>query len=358
MRSTRSFGPSYAERPLTSGRGRLFVGVNSQRLEFDRISGVPLNSNDVRMYFVQRDRFAPCGPPVPPGSLCPVRTLTPEISDVIEATVRLNVRSNTLSTMMAYGVTNRLDVGIIVPFVETTLEAAVDRRILRLGTAANPTIHSFDGRGGDTNSDTGGGTRSGIGDIRLTGKYNVLRRPSMALAAAWDVRLPTGDADNLLGTGRVFTGASAIVSAGGRSLASHAGITVTLVPSEGLELGFHQQGAELTYVGGFDWSVVPRVTVNADVLIRSSFGDFGFQNDLRPADGTIDYVTTANGPRQTLNVREFLRTDAGPALMHAAIGGKVHVWRTVLAIGSVVVPLSDARFRNKPALSLGLEYTF
>jgi hypothetical protein len=299
------------------------------------------------MYFVHRDLFTGTS-----------RTLTPERSDVIEATVRLNARSNTVSTMMTYGLTDRLDIGIIVPFVEITLEAAVDRRILRLGTAANPTIHSFDGRGGDTNSDTGGGTRSGIGDIRLTGKYNVLRRPSIALAAAWDVRLPTGDADNLLGTGRVFTRASAIVSAGGRTSESHAGITVTLVPSEGLERGFHEQGAELTYIGGFDWSVVPRVTVNADVLIRSSFGDFGFQNDLRPVDVRLQYMTTASGPIQTLNVRHFGRTDSGPALIHAAIGGKVHVWRTVLAIGSVLFPLSEARLHNKPALSLGLEYTF
>ena len=343
-RTTRSFGPSYTERPLTSGRGTLSVGVSRQRLVFDRISGVPLDSNEVRLYFTHRDLFA--------------GALSPERSDLLEATVRLNVRSNTLLTMLTYGITDRLDVGVIVPFVETTLEAQVDKRILRLGTAGNPTIHSFDGRGGDTKSDSGGGTRSGIGDIRVTGKYNAIRRPSMALAAAWDVRLPTGDADNLLGGGSVFTRVSAIVSAGSRSFSPHTGITATLVPSRGLERGFHEQGAELTYSGGFDWSLLPRVTVNADLLMRSSFGDLGFQDDVRPEDTSYRYVTTAAGPTQTTTLRGFIWTDAGPAAMHAAIGAKMAAWRTVLVIGSVVVPLTDTRLHNKPALSFGLEYTF
>jgi hypothetical protein len=345
-RTTRSFGPTYTERPLTSGRGTLSVGVSSQRLEFDRISGVPLDGNDVRLYFTHRDFIG--------GGV----SLSPERSDLLEATVRLNVRSNTLLTMLTYGINDRLDVGVIVPFMETTLDAQVHTRILRLGTAANPTIHSFDGRGGDTRSDSGGGTRSGIGDIRVTGKYNVLRRPSMALAAAWDVRLPTGDADNLLGTGRVFTRVAAIVSAGSYSFSPHAGITATLVPSRGLESGFHEQGAELTYSSGFDWSLVPRLTVNADLLMRSSFGDFGFQDDVRPEDTTYRYVTTAGGREQTTTLRGFMWTDSGPAMMHAAIGAKVAVWRTALVIGSVVLPLNDTRLHNKPAISLGLEYTF
>jgi hypothetical protein len=260
--------------------------------------------------------------------------------------------------MMTYGITDRLDVGVIVPFVETTLEAQVDKRILRLGTAGDPTIHSFDGRGASTKSDSGGGTRSGIGDIRVTGKYNVLRRPSMALAAAWDVRLPTGDADNLLGAGRVFSRVSAIVSAGSHSLSPHAGITATLVPSRGLERGFQEQGSELTYTSGFDWSLVPRVTVNADLLMRSSFGDFGFQDDVRPEDTQYFYRTTTTGNTQTTTLRGFMWTDAGPAMMHAAIGAKVAAWRTVLVIGSVVLPLNDTRLHNKPAMSFGLEYTF
>lgn len=345
-RTTRSFGPTYAERPLTSGRRTLSVGVSLQNLVFDRISGVPLDSNDVRLYFSHRDSSSGF-------------SLSPERSDLIEATVRLNVRSNTLSTMVTYGLTDRLDVGVIVPFVDVTLEAQVDKRIIRLGTAADPTIHSFDGRGGDTKSDRDGGTRSGIGDIRITGKYNVLRRRSFAMAAAWDVRLPTGDADNLLGAGNVFTRASAIVSAGSHSFSPHASITATLVPSSGLESGFHEQGAELTYNGGVDWSVVPRVTVNADLLIRSSFGDFGFQDDVRPADTPHSYVTTTQpGRTQTTTLRGFSWTDEGPALMHAAIGAKVAVWRTMLAIGSVVIAMTDTRLHNKPAATFGLEYTF
>lgn len=190
VRSTRSFGPSYSERPLTSGRRTLSVGFSVQSVDYDRFDGNRIDGDDVRFYFVHRDL-----------NVSTPLALTPERSDVLEATLKLRISSRTTLTSVTYGVTDRLDIGVTIPYMSTTLEATVDKRILRLGTAADPTIHSFDGLGASTATATSGGTASGLGDLRFQAKYNVLNRRTFAAGALWDVRLPTGDSRNLLGTG-------------------------------------------------------------------------------------------------------------------------------------------------------------
>jgi hypothetical protein len=204
-RTSRSFGTSYGERPLTSGRGTFAVGFNNQSIDFSHFDETELDSGEIRFVYAHRDLVA--GLP-----------LTPERSDVLLATLRLKISSRTSLTTFSYGVTDRLDVGATIPFNRTTLEAVVDKEILRLGTA-DPTVHSFDGLGSVRQASTGGGTASGLGDVRLVAKYNFLRRPRYALAVMQDFRLPTGDDRNLLGAGTLTSRTLGIFSTGNRSFA-------------------------------------------------------------------------------------------------------------------------------------------
>ena len=74
----------------------------------------------------------------------------------------------------------------------------------------NPLIHSFDGQGAATETLSASGSASGLGDVLLRAKYNFARTQTTAFAAALDLRLPTGDKDNLLGAGttqaKIFVG--------------------------------------------------------------------------------------------------------------------------------------------------------
>jgi hypothetical protein len=132
-RTSRSFGTTYGERPLTGGRGTFSVGFAVQSVDFSQFDETALDSGEIRFVFAHRDLVA--GLP-----------LTPERSDAMLATLRMTVSSRTSLTTFTYGVTDRLDIGATIPFNRTTLEATVDKEILRLGTA-DPTVHSFDGLG-------------------------------------------------------------------------------------------------------------------------------------------------------------------------------------------------------------------
>jgi hypothetical protein len=271
----------------------------------------------------------------------------------MEATLRLRYRSQTMLTTVTYGVTDRLDVGATIPFLENTLEASVEKRILRYGTASNPTIHSFDGQGSDTATATGGGTASGIGDIRVQAKYNFVRRPSWGVSGLWDVRLPTGDTQKLTGTGTVFTRWLGVVSAGNRTFSAHVNGGMTFASGSFDEEVLWSPAFEFNYTVGFDWSVIQRATVSSDVMVRH-----------RPSGRSLMAVGSRNlyGAGGTVTVPEFFSFQHVPdgflGIAQSAFGAKVAVWRTLLVSANVLVGLRNIGLMHKPALNLGLEYTF
>ncbi len=352
-RSTRSFGPTYAERTLTSGKGTLAFGFSVQSVDYDKLDGTLLDGGQMRFYYHHKDAHLGCQPS---QSFCTSLVLTPERSDVMEATVRLSFRSRTMLASVTYGVLDRLDVGMTIPYLETTLEAQVDKRIVRYGTAATPTIHSFDGLGSTTATATGGGTVSGIGDIKVHAKYNLVRRPSWGLSGVLDTRFPTGDAENLTGTGTIFMRAFGVLSYGNRTFSAHlnAGATFASASSaHSLEAYYWEPTDEINYTFGFDWSVIQRVTISSDVLVRHNV--YG-RSTWGPADRTLPTGTNTTAVVQEFQALEFNSSPAG--IVQGAFGGKVAVWRTMLVTGNVLFAMRNEGLMHKPALNFGLEYTF
>lgn len=359
-RSTRSFGPSYAERPLTSGRRTFSAGFSVQSIEYDRFHGVPLNGNDVHFFIVHRDIANSCVTSGGGGISCSP-AYTPERSDLMEVTLHLRIRNRTILSGVTYGVTDRLDVGLTIPIVSTTLEAGIDKRIVRLGTASTPTTHSFDGRGADTTAATGGGTASGLGDLQVHAKYNFVREALFKAAASADIRLPTGDSRNLLGRGAPSLRLLGIVATGSRTVSPHANVGVTFVGENTDTAAFiGSPFGEFNCTFGFDWSIVPRATVSADVLVRQQIDNQGASVSLEVGDARFPYATPG-GSFGSFETRQFqVGSFSAPNVVQAAIGGKVGPWRTMLLFGNVLLPVSDAAgsLRNKPALNVGVEYTF
>src|SRR3954462_14592492 len=54
-RSTESFGPVFAERPLTAGRGKLSFGLNYLKAHYDRFEGQDLRKGDIKLYLTHKD---------------------------------------------------------------------------------------------------------------------------------------------------------------------------------------------------------------------------------------------------------------------------------------------------------------
>ena len=253
-RTTQSFGPIMAERAETIGAKRISFGVAFEHARFDTVEG--LNLGNVPAVFTH-DGFELGG-----GR-----------ADLVTTRNSIDVSVDQFTTFVTYGLTDRLDVSLAVPFVSTELLLVSEATIQRIGTA-NPDIHFYrtlDGALGDKRIFTAFWSASGVGDLTIRLKGTLMKGEISGLALGLDLRVPTGDEENLLGAGapglKPFMAWSATYDTfsphfnfgylwnGSSILAGN--------PTTGQSADFPNQ---VTYIVGAEFGAAPRLTFAFDVL--------------------------------------------------------------------------------------------
>ena len=346
-RESSTFGSAWVERALTAGRGRWNLGFTFQRATYDSIEGRDLDNGDVRVHLVHQDccgtRNAPGLPPNPFFE-----------GDVIENRLSLDLTSSVFSAYANYGLTDRLDVGIVVPVVTIAMEASVEAHVIRLATSESPGIHSFPG--GVTERTFSESSRAqGLGDILLRGKYRFFDVAGGGLAAGVDVRLPTGDSEQLLGTGGTQVKLTFIGSMAQGPFSPHVNIGYTI--SQG---GSNEPLAvtpnvpdEFSYFVGFDTALHQRLTFSADVLGRT-LRDIG---RLSPTRRQFPFVTQG-GVFGTATFEEFTLGGGDLNLLVGAVGFRFNPRGNFLISGHVLLPITEAGLRDRITPVLGIDYSF
>ncbi|HKI95035.1 MAG TPA: hypothetical protein VJ992_07065, partial [Gemmatimonadales bacterium] len=209
VRTSTSAGPIFGERAQTLGRGRFFIGTNVTDLNFTSLNGVPLN--DININFIHQDVGAP-------GLGNPSFE-----NDVIALQLQMNVRLTVANVFATWGVTDFLDVGVAVPFVRTTISGQSVAQILPWGPVA---LHYF-GLNADSTpilratASLNNASATGIGDVVGRVKINLGQSQKFGAALLGDIRFPTGDAQNLIGSGNTSVRALGIASAQFGDFAPH-----------------------------------------------------------------------------------------------------------------------------------------
>ncbi|RPJ57872.1 MAG: hypothetical protein EHM23_19160 [Acidobacteria bacterium] len=253
-RSAQSFGPILAERAETIGKNRLNIGFSYQHFGFDQLEGRDLDS--VTAVFRHED--------IPNVDI-------PFEQDVITTTSNIDLAVDEFTVFLTYGLTDAVDVSVAMPIVRSDLHITSTADIQRVGSGATSDIHRFIETGGPENTWNVGGTASGIGDILLRGKATVLRWEHGGLALAGDLRLPTGDEENLLGSGAVGVKPFAAVSLKYGIFSPHVNVGYQWNGDSKLA-GDIMTGTEgdlpdqFLFTGGVDVGVHPKVTVAFDLL--------------------------------------------------------------------------------------------
>ena len=104
-------------------------------------------------------------------------------------TVSLRFRTDTVTLNGTVGITDRFDISAGIPFIRLNLEGQ------RVDTY----------RGRELLQATGSASAAGLGDVMLRARYNVYRSGASGMAIGGEVRLPTGNEEDLLGAGNSFT---------------------------------------------------------------------------------------------------------------------------------------------------------
>jgi hypothetical protein len=364
-RASTSFGPLFAERAATIGRGRFSAGFNYQHSSYDKFEGSNLDDGSIKFYLRHQECCTTGGAPVPPffgvveqpdGSL-----LSPFFEgDLIEAALSLDVATDMVAVFGNYGLTDRWDVGLAVPFVRVDMDATVLATIKRLATVNNPNIHTFQaGADVPTQTFTSSGSASGLGDIELRTKYRLFDFPAGGFAAAVNVRLPSGDEANLLG-GSTQVKFFLVESSGTDRLTQHVNVGYSVSSDSSGEsassIGLTDFPDELNYALGLEFVVEPRVTVIGDIVGRNLRGT----GRLGLASKTFEFQPqgTPLPPIASTQFEEFEPRSGNLNLLYGTAGVKVNPVGNLLLSAAVLFPLTDSGLKSRITTIVGMDYAF
>lgn len=320
-----SSGPVLGERAPTLGRHRLLVGINLTGGRFDRLNGVRLR--DVRLNFTHQDVGNPgLGDPQFEND---VITVTPDFHFSLLVT----------SLFATYGLTNSLDVGVILPVIHASLRG----RSIGVITCENPCVHYFGTNAGLQLADTTrvDGSATGIGDITLRAKLALrnLGRWSFALLA--EARLPTGRQEDFMGDGHLDVRGQAITSATWGAFTGHANAGY-----------FARGGSDLNdavlVTAGFDLLALPWLTLAGDLASQWQVGaqSFSYGTSVTYIFPVVRTLDLANVP------------DRRDDRLDASLGFKISNNRGLTGLANLYFPLRSAGLQAPLIWTLGAQYDF
>jgi hypothetical protein len=299
-RATQTFGPSFVERAQTAGRNQISYGLAFQHLRFDALDGKNL-----------RD-----------GSLVTTANKFNDEAVPFDAErLTLNIDASVATLYGSVGITDRLDVGVLVPMVSLQISGSrVDNYRGQTFLQATASSHAV-----------------GLADLIVRAKYALNNSGGTGVAAAVDLRLPTGRQADLLGAGSRSTRFSGIGSLelGRLSASGNAGVA------------FGGLATELNYDGAIAVAATPRVTIAGELLGRWIDGP-----------GRIVEIST---PHPTLaGVRTIrLTPDAsGLNVVTFVPGFKWNVSDTWVLAANVTFPLTSSGLTATFTPFIGLDYAF
>jgi hypothetical protein len=196
VRSTTSFGPIYAERAETIGKGNFSFGISYQRFRFGNLDGIDLHKVPAAFTHI---------PDTGPGNIP-----EPYEADVISTLNNIDLKLDQTVLYGTVGLTNRIDFSVAIPIVSVSMGVSSQAQIVRVSgptfvaagtTTVLPNPHEFDANGSLSSVFQSNGSATGIGDVTFRVKGNIFQSEKIRMALALDVRTPTGDARRYLGAG-------------------------------------------------------------------------------------------------------------------------------------------------------------
>jgi hypothetical protein len=374
-RSAENFGPILTERADTIGRHKLYVGISYQFFDFDKVDGLGLRNFPA----VFQHEPEKC-PNTPATVTCINGTGPPTITkDHVITNNSINLKAHQVTAVATFGFTDRFDLSMAVPILSVRMDMsstaniynyeAFDATILpqccvhqfdpastvpgeKLGNIftppSNPTKPYY-----DTASFFRANSASGIGDIVFRGKYRVFKGEKLGVAVGGDLRIPTGDEFNFLGSGTWGIRPFATFSYLGR-FSPHATLGYQINGNSilGGDVSTFTAGRlpdVFTYSAGADYGISTRLSVSADFLGQTLRN---VQIFAKTASTTL-IADNSTIPEPGLKITNGTSNQAS-----VAVGGKFNPFGKLLVTANILIRVNEAGLHSKPVPLGGLSYTF
>lgn len=290
VRSDLSLGPIIGERASTIGRGRVNVSSSYTHIDYSQLDGRNLDS--LILDLSHQD----------------IPTINqPFELDQIELHLRLNLKQDILALAATYGVTERLDVGVMIPIINIDGSVYSEAHIIDNGGMG---IHQFDPNG-ESPIDRNSASATGVGDILLRAKwrgFDKIGGTPFDAAIVGQIALPTGDKNDLLGTGSTSFYLGGAVSGDFGKVTPHLNLGYEYFADEDDTIGIERSNTRLLL--GFDINATKSLAFSTDMIGRweaddDKFYDLAIGAKWAPTAST-DFSFNTIFP---LNRNEGLRAD-------------------------------------------------
>jgi hypothetical protein len=318
-RTSETLGPLYLERPDTLGKGKFNVSVSFQYVQFDAFDGTNLTKLQNKDPILVNS-FDANGNPI---GTRPVRLR-----------YSLGIQNYVTAVSATYGITDDLDVNLLLPIVSTSLRVGVySQPVTTTGANAGPLAIGRDD-----------GSAAGVGDILLRGKYQLPRLGWLRSALGLQLGLPSGRMSDFQGTGDVevspFLYLSTVLW---DRVEPHANLGIDYDASN-----LSQSAAR--YGLGVDVDVTKIFNVNVAYLGRSAF-------EPSASKQSTEFLHLHNGQSELepLLGLDFGRKDTSDL----SFGFRVVVWGNLMVYANGIYAINDSGLRNNTIIPAGgIEGTF
>jgi hypothetical protein len=334
-----NLGPILTDRATTIGRHKLFLSFSASQFYFTDIDGISLGKVPFTYQATATDKTT--------GAVLS-NTYTTETADI-------HFKLNQYVAVATFGVTNRLDASMILPIERVSIGAATldtqgyilnANNVVVLGPYAVPSTYVP-------------GTASGIGDIVFNGKYVAWRGEHSTLSTGMDLRTPTGDDLNYLGSGAWGFNPYLVYSYLAK-VSPHARIgyqwnTATELNNPTLTPGGNKAlPGGVQFNAGVDWAWTKQLTVAGDLLTSQ------YSNAAKVVRSTTALPTPATNPPtpSTIFLPTVTTANSSYTIGDLSIGLKWNPYRDLVVSGNVLIQLNNEGLRTRPAPLLGVSYKF
>jgi hypothetical protein len=393
-----SLGPVLGERAGTIGRKRLFVGFSYQDFNFSSIDGQDTRNIPT---VLQHQPFTAQPPQIP---RCPDQTaLTGTkydgdpcfVRDYIQTANNIHLRVHQYTIYVTYGITQHLDFSAAIPILNVQMRVTSNATIVP--NSASPAVlgvpgnvwHSFNalnpvlasqcasavaaGQACLQASFSDSGSATGIGDVVLRAKYTVHQFERAGFAVGMDVRLPTGDETNFLGSGAVGVKPFGVFSYKARvsphaevGYEVNAGSTLAgnnLVPSGSASVAKGSLPNRILYIVGADVVITKRLTGAFDIYGQRLFSAPEFRPQPYKDYGNCSGATNDDAVNCAVYTPGTTHPDvaqktADVDITNASLGLKLRAFSRLVFTGNVLLKLDDGGLRSRAVPLVGVSYSF
>ena len=305
LRTTESLGPLFAERAPTLGGGKLNLHFSYTFFTYDTFEGKSLShfpvtarhEPDVIGFPDTREQFE---------------------LDTVRIDLDIKLRVQIFAFAATYGITDRLDVGVVLPITSVDMDVKSHARVVvSPSNTLFPNVHTFVG-GPESPDNAAHGYAFGLGDVVLRAKYSLLKSDVIDVSGAFLSTLATGNHQDFLGSGATTLRPFLVVSR-----------TLFEVLTPHLNIGY-----EFNLDRGHQSAV--QYALGVDV-------------------GTPIWTVAA----ELLGIHEPAGDGIGDHIINGSLGVKWNPWKQLLVLANAQVPFNkNSGLRSDLILTFGAEYSF